>query len=359
MVVMRPSVLSSCVLLSLTIQAMSALIDLQLITGKHSTCLDTHSKVDPGPDLNGDFNQDVGKVYVWLCIQDGLYDPTTAITDLTIVRSLHDSLSGCGSLLDSQGWKRIGQDQGSDGDFNQGIDGGWIYMCYQKNSDHPPVERLQMTEKDECPLGTRVHAASGNTADDDLQAGKHKHYIYLCAARGCVASDVQGSWTPRMVISAPIDETWMHGTSFKDTDSYTSDWSVSVTAEVSADLIVASSKVSTEITAEVSQTYQREWTDTEQHEFTVHFTSDYVGKQSWQFVFTTHDNCNRDTDSLTREFAATEGIWRAPCCLPGYSIDAPAYTKCYSSDALISSGPNCSVATPPTSVWREHPPIAV
>lgn len=352
MVARKPSVLWTCALLGS--EVFGALNDLQIIRGKHSTCPDGYSKVEPGEGLNGDFNQGAGGGYNWLCTRWGLYDRTTAITDLKIVREkTHPITSGCGALLDGHGWKRIGQDQGSDGDFNQGIDGGWIYLCYQKNGGHRPIEHLQMTKHDDCPIGSRVHAASGKTEDEDMQAGDHAHYIYLCASKGCTASDVQGSWTPRMVISAPIDEKWMHGTTLKHSESHTSDWSISVSSQVSAGLKVGpSAKVSTQISHHVSQTYEREWTDLEQHDFTVHFTSEYVGKQSWQFVFTTHDNCNRKTDSLTREFATTEGQWRVPCCLPGYAIDAPAYTQCYSRDALISSGANCSVAT-------EHPFVQV
>jgi len=96
-----------------------------------------------------------------------------------------------------------------------------------------------------------------------------------------------------------------------------------------------------------SRSYSSEWTMDEEVEFSVAWGAEAVGKMSWQFNFSPFDSCGNTELSLTKEKALTEGRWRPPCCLPGYSTDAPFYTKCWSAEVMVPDGLSygCSVAS--------------
>merc|ERR1712232_245093 len=73
---------------------------------------------------------------------------------------------------------------------------------------------------------------------------------------------------------------------------------------------------------------------------------------------------NNEEMISTKEFAFTEGAFRAPCCLPGWALDAPAYTRCMAGGLIanlsLSQNSICTEVEPtsateaPTSPGIKH-----
>jgi len=152
-------------------------------------------------------------------------------------------------------------------------------------------------------------------------------------------------------IAAPTVESWKHGTTKTYAESKTEEWSRSVTETVSSGFDLEGISGSVEISGtwaqSTSQTYSSEWSTNNEFDFSVSWGSEDVGKMSWQFNFAPQDSCGHTELSLTKEKALTEGRWRPPCCLPGYSTDAPFYSKCHSGSVMIANGARygCTVAS--------------
>lgn len=166
----------------------------------------------------------------------------------------------------------------------------------------------------------------------------------------CKANKVSGQWVYQYTIPAATTETWKEGTEKKYTESKTEQWtqSVSITTELSWEFLGMGGKI--DITAAVAHSttnaYSHEWATTTEHDFSVTWSQDMVGKAAWQFKFDEYDTCHHKENTLTREYAVTEGQWRQPCCVPGWSVDAPHYTTCHSKETMTKDGEKfgCKVA---------------
>lgn len=331
--------------LALTRLCHGAVVDLIVITGEQAACPEDFEKVDHKESLNGDFNQGSKGAFIWLCVKTGPEED--GITDLVVVAGDGAIDSGCGAA--GTGWARVRQEQGSNGDFNQGAGGKYIYLCYNKDKGRGgPLVQLNTHESD-CEDGMFRVKQAGDS-DGDFNQGAKGKYIYLCARRSCLASSVQGQWQQRYVIAAPTKETWKHGTQKRNEESKTEDWSESVSAKVSQSWSLFGAEGSVEITGtyahQTSSTYSSEWTTSDEHTFEITWSEEQVGKQSWQFVFFTSDSCQHEEQTLVQDFAVTEGAWRPPCCVPGFATDMPAYTTCHSADVMVRGGQQhgCKVA---------------
>ena len=159
----------------------------------------------------------------------------------------------------------------------------------------------------------------------------------------CTATAVSGSWVYRYTIAAASTETWKTGTEKSHSQSKTESWSNSVTISVAAGWSFmgggAAVEVDTTIAHRTSSSYTDEWSESTEHDFSVTFGSSDVGKAAWQFQFTPIvDSCGHKETTLVKEFALTKYAAQEPCCIPGYSTDAPAYTTCVSAEAMIKNG---------------------
>jgi hypothetical protein len=165
----------------------------------------------------------------------------------------------------------------------------------------------------------------------------------------CTANHVKGHWEYQYMIAAPTTETWMHGTSKSHSESQTETWSNSVTITVSEGFELEGEKssiqVATTISHAVAQAYSNEWSESTQQTWGISFGDSAVGKAAWQFKFEETDSCGHVENTLIREYALTPDAATPPCCVPGYTHDAPAYTRCTSQDALVPGVGGCSVGS--------------
>jgi hypothetical protein len=104
-----------------------------------------------------------------------------------------------------------------------------------------------------------------------------------------------------------------------------------------------SAEVSHEVAEQVADSVSESLATSDTHSIQYQPTDQKTGKTLWQFVFKATDSCNYEETIGTRAFAFTEGAFREPCCLPGWAIDAPAYTQCRAG-GLISNSSTCSAA---------------
>lgn len=165
----------------------------------------------------------------------------------------------------------------------------------------------------------------------------------------CAAQNVTGVWVYQYTIATTTTETWKYGTAKTHKESKTSSWSKSVTLTVEQgwDLEGAEGKMSLETknTKDISKTYENDWTDNEEFDFSLTWNEKQQGMSAWQFHFNIEDSCQHTEVTKTKEFAVTPNRLQMPCCVPGYAADAPYYTNCVSSDYLIPGGleRGCSV----------------
>jgi hypothetical protein len=184
---------------------------------------------------------------------------------------------------------------------------------------------------------------SKNCVQDD---GSVKHcgdgHAPLEFVKHCTANMVSGRWVYKYTVATATTEKWKEGTSKTHTESKTREWSESVTRKVTKgwELEGTSGKISvgTTIGHQTSQGYSDEWSVSSEYDFTITWSKDDVGKSAWQFHFNTVDSCGHSEETLTHEYALTESAAREPCCVPGYSTDAPMYLTCLSQDAMVKDG---------------------
>lgn len=150
--------------------------------------------------------------------------------------------------------------------------------------------------------------------------------------RSCRAKHTSGQWKYRYTIPGAVTETWKHGTAKTYSQSKTEEWSESVSIAVDTSFkflgIGADITVTSTFSHQFSEAYSSEWSTTDEHDFQVAWPKKDIGKASWQFVVSELDNCGHQEETLLKEFAITPNRLMEPCCLPGYSFDAPYYTKC-------------------------------
>jgi len=167
---------------------------------------------------------------------------------------------------------------------------------------------------------------------------------------GCKASSVHGKWAYVFTPGSPVDETFKYGTAKTDGHTQTKQWSESVTTTVAQKWSLwgqeGSITISGQIAHATSSSYSHTFSTTTEQEWTVHFNEHAVGKAVWQFQFTTRDSCTHVVDTRVKEYAITENRIRPPCCVPGYSTDAPKYRTCTSKEAMVPDGARhgCKVA---------------
>ena len=155
----------------------------------------------------------------------------------------------------------------------------------------------------------------------------------------CSAKSVKGYWRYRYTIPTDNTETWKHGSLKKYQDSKTEEWSDSVTIKVELGFEIEGFdlgfSVGPTLGHKFAETYSQEWSVSEEYDFTFRWSGQDVGKASWQFVVDTLDTCGHKERALLQEFAVTPNREREPCCLPGYGVDMPYYTRCVSKEYLM------------------------
>lgn len=221
----------------------------------------------------------------------------------------------------------------------------------QERPKPAPLVDLATTEGD-CASGM-YRVGSDKDSNGDFNQGAGGKYIFLCFQTGCQATSVKGEWVPHggQIVSVG-SEKWSTGTSYEHSESKTEDWKESVSVKVSQDWTLFGNAGSVEITGTIahdtSETYASSWSTTSSHSYEVDYTSDMIGKQAWQFQFSPSDSCGHTETGDVPAMAITAGAFQPPCCVPGYATDAPTYKVCHSADSMIYNGATfgCSVAAP-------------
>lgn len=176
--------------------------------------------------------------------------------------------------------------------------------------------------------------------------------------RPCGATSVLGHWRFFQSISFAGEHSWLVGTTQTDSKSEGREWSSSVTHSISSGFelggeiegvggkVTLTKEISTTIGTQVSSSFSHEFSIKQEETSKVVFTKEHVGKVVWLFHFDIADNCGHIENTVTHEFAVTPTAAVAPCCVPGYSTDIPAYTTCTSEDAMVPGGKDrgCKVA---------------
>ena len=208
------------------------------------------------------------------------------------------------------------------------------------------------------PIGTELKAFFGCTGNEIFQLGWYTGPdtgAPRSPPSGCKVSSVSGTWAYRETLAVPANKIFKHGTT--KTDS-TKEWSESAITTMKQGWNFVGEKgsifVSGQVAHSTSSSYAHEFSATEESDLVVHFTNEQVGKSVYQFVFTTYYACTDNGvvkslnawNTLVIEYALTEGKWRPPCCVPGYSTDAPKYLTCHSKETMVKDGEQfgCKVA---------------
>jgi hypothetical protein len=148
----------------------------------------------------------------------------------------------------------------------------------------------------------------------------------------CSANAASGDWIAHEVIEGQVTYTLEHGTAKKHSESKTKEWSKSVTTTVGAKFSFASASVATTIGQSTSKSYSNEWSSSTTVSYSVTFPDSDAGKQLWQYVININDDCSHSEQTLTKDYALTEGRWQKPCCPAGYGDKGHGsdYQTCHS-----------------------------
>lgn len=165
----------SFVLLLMILNCHAAIVDLIVIEGQNAACPRQYEKIATSDSLNGDFNQGAGGSDIWLCIKSSLDEQP--ITGLVVVAE-DSKEDGCGDLDVS--WHRISEEQGSNGDFNHGAGGKYIYICYRKEAGEAALLDMSIHEQD-CDNGM-LRMNQDKDSNGDFNQGSGGKSIYMCAA---------------------------------------------------------------------------------------------------------------------------------------------------------------------------------
>ena len=172
---------------------------------------------------------------------------------------------------------------------------------------------------------------------------------YVCDSQPqCLVSSAEGYWQQRRTIASAQTETLSWGLEATHETSTTKEWSSSMSTTVTAGFEAKgfgfSAEVSHEVAKQVGESVSAALTTTETHEIEYQYTDANIGQTLWQFVFKSRDSCSYEETVATKQFAFTEGAFREPCCLPGWALDAPAYTQCRAG-GLISNSHDCTAVS--------------
>jgi len=164
---------------TLTFASPSNITDLAVVTGSTTSCPLGFERIQQVGNSNGDFNQGAGGSYIYLCAERKVGKP--AISRLEVVASDYESDHGCpGSTFgDAQ---RIKQLYGSNGDFNQGAHGKYVYVCYSF-SGSTRLTDIVVSDPDCEGYAPSSHKriTQEGSSDGDFNQGAGGDYITLCA----------------------------------------------------------------------------------------------------------------------------------------------------------------------------------
>lgn len=170
---------------TLTFASPSNITDLAVIIGNTTSCPLGFERIQQVGNSNGDFNQGAkaspsGLTFIYLCAERKVGKP--AIARLEVVASDDASERGCpGSTFgDAQ---RIKQMDGSDGDFNQGAGGKFIYVCYSFSGSTRLTDIVVSDPDCDIPGVPSSHKriTQEGSSDGDFNQGAGGDHITLCA----------------------------------------------------------------------------------------------------------------------------------------------------------------------------------
>jgi len=318
------------------------IVDVKVIASSSPHCGEGWKFVSDCGNRNCDLNEGAGGKDIWLCVKKGSYNDSP-ITDL-LVAAFGSSQNGCGS----SSWHRVAQEAGSNGDLNQGSGGKFIYLCYQKNPEKDPLDKLALTGStcDDGMFTVQKNGPSNGDLNQDADGDGKK--IFLCASRAqrkCEATETAGKWEwdQKLPTHTVIQYQW--GSTKSSSSTKSEEWAESVSASVEAGFQYGVASGSVTVTGSLAkQAAQQDsdaWEKNEVETLTMTYAAEDAGKDIWQFQYQVTDGCDNHVTSKTKHIAVKEGgLESPPCCLPGYGTDH-TYTKCTSQKARIPDQQNC------------------
>jgi hypothetical protein len=142
-------------------------------------------------------------------------------------------------------------------------------------------------------------------------------------------NSVTGYWEYQYEVTANMGETYTlsWGTTKTEAETNTSEWSQSITANVSAGFDVmgesASVTVSGTLASEYGHDYQSTWSADQEESFDISFSTNGEDKVLWvwQWKFDIKDSFGNHLTSASQQYALTKGMSQPPQCHPGYNTD--------------------------------------
>lgn len=172
------------------------IVDITMVTGDlNSNCTSLTGDAQYSPiersygssSYNGDLNWAAGGEWVGLCVTKA--ETARPITDVSVTNQAAAD-GGCPGMPHGEGWGRITQGEGSNGDANQGLDGGYIYMCVQHGGTPlldvgldsiPTCENLQSKHGGTWRKAQQWGESNGDLCqNNDCSGGPPGGCIYLC-----------------------------------------------------------------------------------------------------------------------------------------------------------------------------------
>lgn len=163
-----------------------------------------------------------------------------------------------------------------------------------------------------------------------------KFYAYTSIFCGWPTPTSIGNWVMVGSSNAPTDLTYLSGTRTSSSHQQTTDWSMQVTAGMSADFLFGSVHIDTTISFGMSQTWSSTFESYKESTFETHFPAGVY----WQFEIEVRDSCG---GALAKGhfLRYTSSANEMPCCLPGYFMSETSNTC--TSPAVTRAGCGSSV----------------
>jgi len=187
---------------------------------------------------------------------------------------------------------------------------------------HCHLEDLKYSSHDGCALGGCKEAC--RVTCDALPT------TTTTTTPSCSAIDTEGDWIAHEVIQGTTTYTIEVGIQRQYSQSNSSSWADSVTSKVGLSFKFASAGVDKTVAQSTANEYTGLWSVEKDGHITnsVTFGAGDVGKQWWQYIIVIKDNCSHTEQTLTRDYAFTQGAWQKPCCPAGWG-EFPNHTTDY------------------------------
>ena len=180
-----------------------ALTDLQIVAGAYAVCPSYYSKVAVAEGADGNFNQGAGGASIILCLRWKNVEilRANALKNNVTCSGCVTSLMVIASGSEQADSNSIPKGLNSNGDFNQNSGGSWIYLLNEKVAGSLPITGLVLTNNrgGTCPAGfTRIQQGGPWFSDTngDFNQGAGGDYLFLCYQTSMCSNGVDNNAPP-------------------------------------------------------------------------------------------------------------------------------------------------------------------